>query len=181
LRQGAPASRPPYFIIVDRALRDEGTSYHYAAASSFPKAERDLVRRAASAVKDGPRAMVGASSTTDAPFRETSEAIKAARADGVAIRGRTALDGFRWAPGRRIPQPESFTLRPLEASEFNPRRTTGWRNVIKSQQQKRPQPAATQPGGVCANGYDRCVRGGIRMGYSASEAGAFCTRRCGGR
>ena len=30
--QIVPAGRPPYFVIIDRALRDEGTSYHYAAA-----------------------------------------------------------------------------------------------------------------------------------------------------
>jgi hypothetical protein len=50
-----------------------------------------------------------------------------------------------------------------------------------AQQQKAEKPAAIQPGGACANGYERCVKGGIRMGYSATEAGSFCTRRCGGR
>ena len=29
------AGPPPYFVVIDRALRDEGTSYHYAAASEF--------------------------------------------------------------------------------------------------------------------------------------------------
>jgi hypothetical protein len=50
-----------------------------------------------------------------------------------------------------------------------------------AQQAKPPKPAATQQGGVCANGYERCVKGGVRMGYSHTEAGAFCTRKCGGR
>jgi hypothetical protein len=44
-----------------------------------------------------------------------------------------------------------------------------------AQQQK------ARPGGVCANGYERCVKGGIRMGYSSTEAAGFCTRRCAGR
>jgi hypothetical protein len=48
-----------------------------------------------------------------------------------------------------------------------------------AQQQKPPKPTATQTG--CPNGYDRCVKGGMKMGYSASEAGGYCTRRCGGR
>lgn len=29
--QISPAGSPPYFVVIDRALRDEGTSYHYAA------------------------------------------------------------------------------------------------------------------------------------------------------
>ena len=29
---------PPYFIIIDRALRDEGTSYHYALPSEYASA-----------------------------------------------------------------------------------------------------------------------------------------------
>src|SRR5665811_2268140 len=33
--QIVPAGNPPYFVIIDRALRDEGTSYHYAAPELF--------------------------------------------------------------------------------------------------------------------------------------------------
>jgi hypothetical protein len=33
--QIVPAGYPPYFVIIDRALRDEGTSYHYAAPSDY--------------------------------------------------------------------------------------------------------------------------------------------------
>ena len=37
--QIVPAGVPPYFVVIDRALRDEGTSYHYAAAAEFAEAE----------------------------------------------------------------------------------------------------------------------------------------------
>ena len=78
------AGRPPYFVIIDRALRDEGTSYHYAAPSAFAEADPALVRTAANAMsKQGMSVLVGPSWTTDAPFRETEEAIEAARASGV--------------------------------------------------------------------------------------------------
>jgi uridine phosphorylase len=74
----------PYFVIIDRALRDEGTSYHYAAPSEFADADPHLVAMVASALKrEGLRAFVGSSWTTDAPFRETAEAIESARANGV--------------------------------------------------------------------------------------------------
>jgi uridine phosphorylase len=79
--QIVPAGAPPYFVIIDRALRDEGTSYHYAAPAEFAHAEAALVALAADALRG--RAVVGASWTTDAPFRETAEAIEAARERGV--------------------------------------------------------------------------------------------------
>src|ERR1051325_11291652 len=33
--QIVPAGPPPYFVIIDRALRDEGTSFHYAPPSEY--------------------------------------------------------------------------------------------------------------------------------------------------
>jgi uridine phosphorylase len=78
------AGAPPYFVVIDRALRDEGTSYHYAAPSDYGEAEPSLVARAALALKTkGFQATVGSSWTTDAPFRETVEALESAREMGV--------------------------------------------------------------------------------------------------
>jgi uridine phosphorylase len=79
-----PAGAPPYFVVIDRALRDEGTSYHYAAPATFAEADPGHVAAAIDALKEtGLHAYVGASWTTDAPFRETAEAIEAARAKGI--------------------------------------------------------------------------------------------------
>lgn len=78
------AKTPPYFVVIDRALRDEGTSYHYAAPSEFSEADPRLVAKVTKALSDeGLPALVGPSWTTDAPFRETAEAIEAARAKGI--------------------------------------------------------------------------------------------------
>jgi uridine phosphorylase len=75
---------PPYFVIIDRALRDEGTSYHYSTPAEFAEADPRLVEIAQKASpKGGPRMVVGATWTTDAPFRETAEAIEAARKKGI--------------------------------------------------------------------------------------------------
>lgn len=75
---------PPYFVIIDRALRDEGCSYHYAVASEFAEANSHLVKLARDAlVTRGFDALIGSSWTTDAPFRETAEAIGSAQAKGV--------------------------------------------------------------------------------------------------
>jgi uridine phosphorylase len=82
--QIVPSKTPPYFVIIDRALRDEGTSYHYAIPSEFAEADPQVVKVAADALLETTlQAVVGSSWTTDAPFRETAEAIEAARAKGI--------------------------------------------------------------------------------------------------
>ena len=82
--QIVPAGPTPYFVIIDRALRDEGTSYHYAAPSDYGEADPELISIAAAALKsNGLRAIVGPTWTTDAPFRETAEAIEAAKRRGI--------------------------------------------------------------------------------------------------
>lgn len=78
------AGPPPYFVVIDRSLRDEGTSYHYAAPAEFADADPNLVEAATAALATlSLRTVVGTSWTTDAPFRETAEAIEAARAKGI--------------------------------------------------------------------------------------------------
>jgi uridine phosphorylase len=82
--QITPAGRLPYFVIIERALRDEGTSYHYAAPSEYAVADPQVIAMAAHALRaNGVHPVVGSSWTTDAPFRETAEAIQAVRARGL--------------------------------------------------------------------------------------------------
>jgi uridine phosphorylase len=78
------AGPTPYFVIIERALRDEGTSYHYAAPSEYSAADPDLVKQAAAALEGKDQhVVIGSSWTTDAPFRETAAAIEAARSENV--------------------------------------------------------------------------------------------------
>lgn len=78
------AGPTPYFVIIERALRDEGTSYHYAPPSEYAEADPHLVAVALEALADlNEHVTVGSSWTTDAPFRETADAIEAARSKGV--------------------------------------------------------------------------------------------------
>ena len=103
--QITPAGRSPYFVVIDRALRDEGTSYHYAPASEFAQADPELVTAAASALAGvGLHSVVGASWTTDAPFRETAEAIDDARSRGILAveMEAAALYAFAAAAGVRV-------------------------------------------------------------------------------
>lgn len=94
---------PPYFVVIDRGLRDEGTSYHYAPPSEFAGADPALVAAAAKALRDGDiPALVGPTWTTDAPFRETAEAIEAARAKGVLAVEMEAAALYTFARTRNV-------------------------------------------------------------------------------
>jgi uridine phosphorylase len=75
---------PPYFVLIERAMRDEGTSHHYLAPSILVAADADLIAATSDALKAaGVGFHVGATWTTDAPFRETRRAIEAARVQGI--------------------------------------------------------------------------------------------------
>src|ERR1043166_250204 len=103
--QITPCGRPPYFVIIDRALRDEGTSYHYAPPSEYGEADMALVAMAAQALTGAEqRVIVGSSWTTDAPFRETADAIERARSKGVLAveMEAAALYAFARAAGVRV-------------------------------------------------------------------------------
>jgi uridine phosphorylase len=74
----------PYFVLIDRALRDEGTSQHYMPPSVFSEADVALADRAWPALATLREPVHrGLAWTTDAPYRETEAAIAAARAHGA--------------------------------------------------------------------------------------------------
>ena len=103
--QITPAGPTPYFVIIARALRDEGTSHHYAPPAEYSEADPALVATAMETVSDRkPPVIVGSSWTTDAPFRETAQAIGAARAKGaLAVEMEAAaLYAFARASGARV-------------------------------------------------------------------------------
>lgn len=63
-------------VVVDSAVRDEGTSYHYAPASGIIDADSHAVATIAKACEaDGVPHVVGRSWTTDAIYRETRDRV----------------------------------------------------------------------------------------------------------
>jgi uridine phosphorylase len=76
--------RPPFFVLIDRALRDEGTSYHYLPPARFADADVALASAVAGALDGTATPLLrGASWTTDAPFRESAALIERRRAEGI--------------------------------------------------------------------------------------------------
>lgn len=75
---------PPYFILIEKSVRDEGTSYHYLAPSQFSFLNSDLKAKLNTAFNDPViKIFTGSTWTTDAPYRETAESINHYKSMGI--------------------------------------------------------------------------------------------------
>ncbi len=91
-------------VIANRALRDEGTSYHYLPPARSVEADPALLQRLSAALSAQHLVhSVGASWTTDAPYRETRRQVEAHRAEGVKTVEMEAAALF--AVGQRLNAP----------------------------------------------------------------------------
>lgn len=105
----ADLGEPPYTVLIDRALRDEGTSARYlpADAGEFVAAPRpELLDRAEAEIRarsaPGTSFHRGTTWTTDAPYRETAHAIAAAQARGVLAVEMEASALYAFAAARGV-------------------------------------------------------------------------------
>ncbi len=82
--QIVPLGQPPYVVLIEAALRDEGTSYHYLPPSPYATLHQ-LLKEIIEAGWDHTRVPLytGVSWTTDAPFRETEAMIEWCREQGI--------------------------------------------------------------------------------------------------
>lgn len=97
----------PHFVLIRRALRDEGTSHHYLPPAAFAEAPQPgLLDRVAAQLRSeapGLTVLEGATWTTDAPFRETESAIAAARTQGCLAVEMEAAALYAFAASCRRP------------------------------------------------------------------------------
>ena len=96
--------RPPYFILIKRALRDEGTSYHYLPPEPYVEIQSNLYSMLSGLLQDDSSVVLGDVWTTDAPFRETEKAIAFARSESLLAvdMEAAALYAFARASGNPI-------------------------------------------------------------------------------
>ena len=74
-----PLADPPYFVLIDQALRDEGTSLHYLPPTRWSALPDHLKTRLEPVLHNLSEPVITARSwTTDAPYRETRAAIASA-------------------------------------------------------------------------------------------------------
>jgi uridine phosphorylase len=93
------------FVVIERALRDEGTSLHYLPPARWSHLRADLRDALANLhVPDTPPLLHGSTWTTDAPFRETARDIERHRAAGVlgVEMEAAALYAFAQATGHNV-------------------------------------------------------------------------------
>ena len=103
--QLAELRSPPYFVLIEKALRDEGASLHYMPAAEFSAADPALLSLLDGGFDDiGVAVERGATWTTDAPFRETDEAIAAMQKLGLLAveMEAAALYAFARARGKAV-------------------------------------------------------------------------------
>jgi uridine phosphorylase len=100
--QVADQAARSYHILIERSLRDEGTSYHYLPPAPYAEADADLLRLAQIAFAAMPGLVLsGATWTTDAPFRETENAISRRKAEGLLAVEMEAAALYAFAVARK--------------------------------------------------------------------------------
>jgi uridine phosphorylase len=76
--------KPGDIVVCNEAIRDEGASHHYLAHEKSIRADTALANELADAIRGrGVACTVGATWTTDAPYRETREEVIQYQAEGV--------------------------------------------------------------------------------------------------
>ena len=79
-----PDLSPGDIIVVDRAIRDEGTSHHYLPPAKYIDADASLADELTAAIRGrGGKCSRGTTWTTDAPYRETIDEIRQYKTEGV--------------------------------------------------------------------------------------------------
>jgi uridine phosphorylase len=98
-----PVGQPPYVILIDKALRDEGTSYHYLPPSPYSCLDPTLRETVCAGWNHHkPPLHIGGSWTTDAPFRETAQMIERCQAAGILAVEMEAAALYAVAAARRF-------------------------------------------------------------------------------
>lgn len=99
-----PMQKPPYFMLIEKALRDEGTSYHYLQPSEYSRINKNLLETIVDSFdKTVVPVHIGSTWTTDAPFRETTAAIEYCRAQGILAVEMEAAALYAFAQARQKP------------------------------------------------------------------------------
>jgi uridine phosphorylase len=110
------------YVVCDRAIRDEGTSYHYLPGEKYAHASPDMVAQLTQAMEKLNLAYrLGTSWTIDAPYRETVAEIRRYRQEGVTTVEMEASALFAVGACRGVEMGAMFTISDLlSGPEWNP-------------------------------------------------------------
>lgn len=109
-------------VVCDKAIRDEGTSYHYIPASKYSHASKAMTQKIIDSLnKFNQEHLVGTSWTTDAPYRETVAEARQYQKEGVLTVEMEASALFTVAQFRGVELGSLFTVSDSLADlEWNP-------------------------------------------------------------
>jgi uridine phosphorylase len=109
-------------MVCEKAIRDEGTSYHYSGPSKYAYPSPKITAQIKAALdRQGRRYFSGVTWTIDAPYRETVAEIKKYQKEGVATVDMEASALFVVAACRRAQLGALFTISDsLAELEWNP-------------------------------------------------------------
>jgi uridine phosphorylase len=98
-------------VVCDKAIRDEGTSYHYLPPARYSQASPELTAAIQQELKKkGTLYHTGASWTTDAPYRETVVEVKHFQSEGILTVDMEASALFAVGEFRRVQTGSIFTI-----------------------------------------------------------------------
>lgn len=98
-------------VVCEKAIRDEGTSYHYLPATKYIHAPRRMTNKLAHLLKkaDVPH-LIGSTWTTDSFYRQTGEEVKRYQQEGVLTVEMEAAALFAIAHFYRVDLGAMFTI-----------------------------------------------------------------------
>jgi purine-nucleoside phosphorylase len=106
-----PDLGPGDLVVCDRAIRDEGTSYHYLAPARDVLASDSLVSLISGALDErGLRHSRGATWSTDAPYRETREEAEQFQREGIKAVDMESAGLFAAAQVRGVDAASAFVI-----------------------------------------------------------------------
>lgn len=115
-------------IVCDRAIRDEGTSYHYLPDEKYADASEELTANLCEVIKKkGIPFVKGSSWTIDALYRETIEELQQYREEGVLTVEMEAAALFAVGTYRNVSVSSVFTVSDLLTED-------GWRQGYLSEE-----------------------------------------------
>jgi uridine phosphorylase len=99
----SPGLKIPSLVVPAKALRDEGTSYHYLPAMETVDGDGDLVAALLEELSGlGLPVVTGTVWTTDAPYRETAEQLDRYARTGILAVEMQAASLFAFGAARRV-------------------------------------------------------------------------------
>ncbi len=109
-------------FLCDRAIRDEGTSSHYAAHEKYSYPDESLTKKYGEAIRNQGLTLEKATTwTIDAPYRETKTEVSHYKREGVATVEMEASALFAVAKLRRVKIASAFVVSDILGEKWEPK------------------------------------------------------------